>query len=158
MYEGGEMAMLILLPKAGRFEEFEDSLTAEHLNEILDGLEYRDVELGMPQFRYASDSIRLREILSDMGMPMAFTWPVADFSGMDETSDLFISDVLHKSFIPVDEAGTEAAAATSLCFDAGGLPPEELAAFTVNRPFIFLIRDIHTNTILFAGCIMNPLD
>ena len=157
MYEGRETSMVILLPRPGLFEEFENSLTSERLNEILDGFEYKSVELNMPQFSYESDSVSLRETLSRMGMPTAFSWPGADFSGMDGTYDLFIGNVLHKSFISVDEAGTEAAAATAVVFADSGISPEEPTDFTVSRPFIFFIRDIDTNAILFAGRILNPV-
>ncbi len=77
--------MVILLPKPGRFEEFENSLGADRLNEILDDFEYRYVAIDMPEFRYESDAVSLRETLSRMGMPAAFTWPGADFSGMAGT-------------------------------------------------------------------------
>ncbi len=157
MYESREISMVILLPEPGRFEEFENSLSSERLNEILDAFEYRYVAVDMPEFRYESDAVSLRETLSRMGMPAAFTWPGADFSGMDGTHDLFIGDVLHKSFISVDEAGTEAAAATAVIADMGGIYTEEPTAFTVSRPFIFFIRDIETGTVLFAGRILNPV-
>lgn len=156
MYEGREISMVILLPRPGRFEEFENSLDADRLNEILDGFEYRYAAVDIPEFRYESDSVSLKETLSRMGMPTAFTWPGADFSGIDGTYNLFIGDVLHKSFISVDEAGTEAAAATAVIADMGGIYTEEPTDFTVSRPFIFFIRDIETGTVLFAGRILNP--
>ena len=87
-----------------------------------------------------------------MGMSDAFVYGLADFSGMDGTRNLFISNVLHKAFISVNEAGTEAAAATAVIVNYGALPLQ----ITINRPFIFFIRDINTNTILFVGRIINP--
>lgn len=87
-----------------------------------------------------------------MGMPAAFT--SADFSGMDGTRNLFIDDVYHKAFISLDEAGTEAAAATAVVVArAAPTPPKEV---TVDRPFIYMIRDIETDAILFLGQVANP--
>ncbi len=157
MYDGREMSMVILLPHEGRFEEFESSLTSERLNEITDNLEGRYMTLKLPKFRYESDSVSLKETLSQMGMPVAFTWPGADFSGMDGDYDLYISDVFHKGFVSVNEAGTEAAAATAVIINDGSMPPSDIPELTVNRPFIFFIRDIHTNTVLFIGRIASPL-
>jgi serpin B len=85
----------------------------------------------------------------------AFSPGAADFSGIDGTKNLYVSNVLHKAFISVDEEGTEAAAATAVTFDRTSVDPNEVA-FYVNRPFIYLIRDKETGTILFMGRIVNP--
>jgi len=87
-------------------------------------------------------------------MPVAFSGG-ADFSGMTGNRDLFIADVVHKAFVSVDEAGTEAAAATAVVMELTAVPGEPVEV-TIDRPFIFLIRDIETGTILFVGRIMNP--
>lgn len=89
-----------------------------------------------------------------MGMPLAF-YGGADFSGMTGNRDLFIADVVHKAFVSVDEAGTEAAAATAVVMELTAVP-ETPVEVTVDRPFVFLIRDIETDTILFVGCVVNP--
>jgi serpin B len=89
-----------------------------------------------------------------MGMPGAFTG-AAGFSGMTGGRDLFIAEVIHKAFVSVDEAGTEAAAATAVVMSELALP-EEPAEVTVNRAFIFFIRDIETDAILFVGRVVNP--
>ena len=89
-----------------------------------------------------------------MGMPDAFSGN-ADFSGMTGDRDLFISDVIHKAFVSVDEAGTEAAAATAVVMQLKGAPMAPVEV-TVDRPFVFLIRDIETGAILFIGRIVNP--
>jgi serpin B len=90
-----------------------------------------------------------------MGMTAAFSAEKADFSGITGNRYLFIQDVIHKAFVSVDEAGTEAAAATAVVAPSEPplLPP---VAVNVNRPFIFLIRDIETGTILFLGRVLNP--
>jgi serpin B len=147
-----ELSMVILLPESGRFAEFESSLDAERVDAILKDLAPRDVALTMPKFTYDS-SFSLKETLAAMGMPDAFSG-AADFSGIDGTRDLFIGDVVHKAFISVDEAGTEAAAATAvIMLGAAPLPPVEVM---IDRPFIFMIRDIETGAILFLGRVTNP--
>ncbi|GAI71619.1 unnamed protein product, partial [marine sediment metagenome] len=91
---------------------------------------------------------------TEMGMPIAFSGD-ADFSGMTGNRELFISGVVHKAFVAVDEAGTEAAAATAVIVP-GSAPPELPVEVTIDRPFIFLIRDIDTGAILFVGRVLNP--
>ena len=87
-------------------------------------------------------------------MPSAFTWPGADFSGMDGTKGLFINKVIHKAFVDVNEEGTGAAAATAVVMDKGGMPRRTV--FRANHPFLFLIRDNATGSILFMGRVANP--
>ncbi len=153
LYDGGELSMVILLPQAGQFEVFEGLLHAQQVDEIMGRLEPRQVALTMPKFEFESD-FGLKETLAAMGMPVAFSAD-ADFSGMTGNRDLFIADVIHKAFVSVDEAGTEAAAATAVVMDLTAVP-EEPVEVTVDRPFIFLIRDIETGTILFVGRIAEP--
>jgi len=153
-YDGRELSMVILLPEAGQFEAFGGSLNTQEVGAILKELEFRRVTLTMPKFEFESD-FSLGETLAAMGMPDAFLWGVADFSGMTGNRDLFIGDVIHKAFVSVDEAGTEAAAATAVVMPTAG-PPEEPVEVTVDRPFVFLIRDIETGAILFVGRILNP--
>jgi len=153
LYDGGELSMVILLPRAGQFEAFEESLNAEQVNAIVSALDQRQVALAMPKFEFES-AFKLKEALMAMGMPIAFT-EGADFSGMTGGRDLFISAVVHKAFVSVDEAGTEAAAATAVIMKVTALPGTPVE-FTANRPFIFLIRDIETGSILFIGRVLNP--
>jgi serpin B len=153
-YDGGELSMVILLPAPGQFETFEDSLDAQQVVGIIGMLARRQVTLTMPKFEFTS-SFSLKEALAGMGMPIAFSGG-ADFSGMTGNRDLFIADVVHKAFISVDEAGTEAAAASAVVMPMA-MPPEETAEVTVNHPFIFLIRDIETGAILFVGRVVNPV-
>ena len=152
-YDGRELSMVILLPVAGQFEPFEGSLDAERVDAIVKDLAHRRVALTMPKFEFEA-GFSLREALAAMGMPDAFTG-AADFSGMTGSRDLFIADVIHKAFVTVDEAGTEAAAATAVVMVELAMP-EEPVEVTVDRPFIFLIRDIETGAILFVGRVVNP--
>ncbi|MEA3442297.1 MAG: serpin family protein [Chloroflexota bacterium] len=153
-YDGRQLSMVILLPQSGQFETFEKSLDARRVDDILKTLESSQVALTMPRFKFES-SFSLREPLTAMGMPDAFSTN-ADFSGMTGNQDLFISDVVHKAFVSLDEAGTEAAAATAVIMALTAAPPGATVEVTVDHPFIFLIRDIETNTILFVGRVVNP--
>jgi len=152
-YDGQELSMVILLPNSGQFETFEKDIEYQRVKDIMENLERREVRLTMPKFEFDS-SFGLKKTLIDMGMPVAFS-AGADFSGMTGEKDLFISDVIHKAFVSVDEAGTEAAAATAVIMELTAMP-ETPVEVTLNRPFIFLIRDIETDAILFVGRVMNP--
>ncbi len=151
-YDGGELSMVLLRPDAD-FSTFEANLTVEQLDAVLAGLQTDMVTVRMPRWTYDGDTISLNEALSALGMPAAFSGGQADFSGMDGTRFLFISDVVHQAFISVDEAGTEAGAATAVIMSGFGEPPDEI---NLDRPFIYLIRDIQTGTILFMGRVLDP--
>ena len=148
-YSSGELSMTILLPDQGTFGEFEASLNAQLLERIFDGIEIGNITLTMPLFELESE-FSLDQTLAEMGMPDAFG-AGADFSGMTGTRELWISEAVHKAFVSVDEEGTEAAAATAVVFEESGP-----LLVTVDRPFIFLIRDGATGTILFLGRVVNP--
>ena len=152
-YDGNELSMVILLPKAGQFEDFEGSLNYETVEGIISDIDRRQVSLQMPKFEFESE-FSLKSVLANMGMPIAFSGD-ADFSGMTGNKDLSIDEVIHKAFVSVDEAGTEAAAATAVIMRLTAAP-EEPVAVTVDRPFIYLIRDIETGSILFIARVMNP--
>jgi serpin B len=150
-YSGNEIAMDIIMPDAGQFTAFESSMTADEVNGIIGSLKNSFITLTMPKFQFDS-SFSLNDALSSLGMSVAFTVK-ADFSGITGQPDLFISDVVHKAFVAVDEEGTEAAAASGVVMVGAAMPQNSL---TVDQPFIFLIRDIQTGTILFLGRVMNP--
>ncbi|MFC2020816.1 serpin family protein [Chloroflexota bacterium] len=152
-YDGNELSMVILLPEAGQFEDFEGSLIYQTVEGIISDIKRHQVILQMPKFEFESE-FNLKSALSAMGMPVAFS-ANADFSGMTGSHDLFIDEVIHKAFVSVDEAGTEAAAATAVIMKLSAAP-EEPVAVTIDRPFIFLIRDIETGAILFIGHVLNP--
>ena len=152
-YDGRELSMVLMLPQAGRFEAFEGSLNIQRTDAIVKDLTRRQVALTMPKFEFESD-FSLGKTLAAMGMPVAFSGG-ADFSGMTGNRDLFISDVIHKAFVSVDEAGTEAAAATAVVMKLTAMPEEPIEV-TVDRPFIFLIHDIETGAILFIGRVTTP--
>ena len=153
LYDGDEISMVILLPEAGQFEAFAEGLQAQQVDAIIKNLQNTRVTLTMPRFEFDSE-FSLKDTLAGMGMPIAFSGD-ADFSGMTGNQELSISDVVHKAFVAVDEAGTEAAAATSVIMKLTAVP-EPPVEVTIDRPFIFLIRDIETGAILFIGRVMNP--
>ena len=159
-YVGDKLSMTIVLPDGERFREFEDSLDASLLDRAILDLEFRHVMLDLPKFEFES-RFRLRETLKSMGMSDAFDSAAADFSGMDGKSCLagnpkclYIREILHKAFVSVDEAGTEAAAATAVVITQESAPPNPVSV-SVDRPFIFLIRDRETGVVLFVGRVMK---
>jgi serpin B len=153
-YNGTELSMVILLPASGQFQSFEKGLQAQKISAIISALRPTRVALAMPKFEFESE-FSLKDTLADMGMPDAFCPGDADFSGMTGNRDLFISEVVHKAFVAVDEAGTEAAAATAVMMSLTAVP-EPPVEVTIDRPFVFLIRDIETGAILFVGRVLNP--
>ena len=158
-YANGPLSMVILLPDSGRFSEFEESLDAAVVDGVTKDLVWRSVSLSMPKFEFES-GFNLPNLLKAMGMPDAFNQSKADFSGMGISGcpggdgRLYISDVFHKAFVLVDEEGTEAAAATAAMVFVRGRPPP--VSVSVDRPFIFLIRDRETGAVLFVGRVLDP--
>ncbi|MCB1756326.1 MAG: serpin family protein [Gammaproteobacteria bacterium] len=148
-YDGGEVSMVILLPDD--LEAFEARLDTALLTEIDAGLAPAMVDLTMPKFEIES-TLPLTRTLQDMGMTSAFI--NADFTGMADAS-LAISDVFHKAFIKLDENGTEAAAATAVVVGETSVPVADVT-LTIDRPFLYLIRDVETGTVIFIGRVVAP--
>ena len=157
VYKGGNLSMIVFLPrKVDGLPEFEKSLTTDKLARWLTQLDWREVKVFLPRFRMTS-AFTLNEVLSAMGMQQAFDAKAADFSGMTGGRDLFISLVIHKAFVDVDEKGTEAAAATALLAPTAAAPsPSPPAVFRADHPFLFLIHDQRSGSILFIGRMTNP--
>ncbi|MGA3238027.1 MAG: serpin family protein [Bryobacteraceae bacterium] len=155
-YAGTGIAFDVLLPKTlPGLPELEKSLTPEELTGWLGKLTTRSVQVTLPKFRVEA-AFSLREGLSAMGMPTAFT-DQADFSGIDAKRGLAISAIVHKAFVDVSEQGTEAAAATGIAVHAAlARMPEPAVVFRADHPFLFLIRDTRTGVILFIGRLTNP--
>ncbi len=150
-YAGGNASMLLLLPHD--MEDFLGGFGEETLAEVDRILTRTNVDLTMPRFEY-SESISLGDILVSMGMETAFTTE-ANFTPMTGSPDLFISQVLHKAYVKVDEKGTEAAAATAVLM-ALTAAPQTGARMMLDRPFVFLIQNDDTGTILFMGLVNDP--
>ena len=168
-YKGGDLSMVILLPTmpknlnavprhAWRLEaytEFERSITSAQLDAWLKALRSQEVDVYLPRFAVTSE-FGLAETLKSMGMTDAFAVDKADFSGMTGEKDLFLSAVIHKAFVDVNEEGTEAAAATAVVMKAANGHSEPKPVFRADHPFVFLIRHVKTGSILFMGRVMNP--
>ncbi|XP_027381950.1 serpin B4-like [Bos indicus x Bos taurus] len=155
-YKGGELSMMVLLPdEVDGLQEVEDQLTAEKLIEWTSpqNMGNREVDLYLPRFK-VEESYNLVPTLQALGMVDAFRGGVANFSGMNGSRDLAVSKVIHKSFVEVTEEGTEAAAATGVVFTRTSLPFRE--RFRCDHPFLFLIKHIKTNSILFCGRVSSP--
>jgi serpin B len=153
-YAGGTAAMDILVPDEGRFEEIEASLNAEAVSAMWSGLQPTSVAFALPKFKVES-SFKLDDSLAALGMPNAFDPDLADFSGITGHNDLFIGAVVHKAFVAVDEEGTEAAAATAVIMELSMAPMFDVT-LTVDRPFLYIIRDLQSGQILFMGRVLNP--
>jgi len=154
-YVGGSLAMLVVVPNGGAFAGVEARLDGAFLREVTEALAGQPVNLRFPRFEFRTQA-QLKPALGNLGMPSAFT-DQADFSAMSTEGDLLIQDVVHEAFISVDEEGTEAAAATAVVVGATGAPmdPVEL---TVDRPFLFAIRDTETGALLFLGRVVDPTE
>ena len=156
-YRGGDLSMVILLPKQiDGLSALEQSFTDTASSEWIQKLGYADrVILSLPRFTMTRQ-FELSKTLADMGMPLAFS-RAADFSAMTGKPGLMISAAIHKAFVDVNETGTEAAAATSTVMVAAAArmmaPPIE---FNADHPFLFLIRDTKSGSILFLGRVVNP--
>jgi serpin B len=150
-YAGGQLAMDVILPDD--LPTFEATFDAAKLDDITGVLAERLVTLGLPRFS-AESSLSLGDTLAAMGMPTAFT-DRADFSGITTDEALAISAVIHQANIDVDENGTTAAAATVVAIAASGMPLDQVT-LTIDRPFLFALRDLDTGAVLFLGRIADP--
>ena len=156
-YGSGDLSMVILLPsRTDGCGQLENRLTPALLSGTLSQLRSQRVEIFLPRFKLES-SFKLKGSLAGMGMPDAFTLK-ADFSGMDGTRFLYISDVFHKAWGEVNEEGTEAAAATAVTLSERAImkPVQPPPVFRADHPFVFLIRDTRSGSVLFLGRLANP--
>jgi serpin B len=154
MYVDGMSSMIILLPD-GDLDEFEENLDLDTFQRIHGLMTNQLVDLTMPKFEFTS-SLSLKETLEEMGMPIPFDPASADFSGFTGFPQLFISAVVHKAFVKVDETGTEAAAATAVVMSIECAMPDQPIELVLDRPFLFLVRDGLTGSILFMGRVADP--
>lgn len=161
-YEGRDLSMLVLLPdESDGLADLEAELSADLIDQTIAGLSYETINrLRLPKWEMTLE-YDLVPALRELGMDRAFVRGQADFTGLSdsaEAEDLFISGVFHKAFIAVDEAGTEAAAATAVVIEAESavLPPEDPIEFIADHPFVYLIRDNRTGAILFMGRVTDP--
>jgi serpin B len=156
-YVGGDLAMVVLLPRQkDGLADLEKTLSAGSLADRLDRLQTTQVAVTLPRFKLTAE-FELKPALAALGMTLPFS-DRADFSGMNGGSEpLQISAVIHKAFVDVNESGTEAAAATAVGIRAMSvLVPQTPVEFRADHPFLFLIRDRRTGSLLFLGCLTQP--
>jgi len=154
-YNGHELSMVVVLPDEGAFERVEASFDGPSVSALFDRIAREHVILSLPRFTFEWGRL-LNEPLVDLGMADAFDAARADFSGIDGSRDLFIGQVIHKAFVSVDEAGTEAAAATAIGMAGAGPSEPTYYEVRVDRPFLFFIREKETGSILFIGRVVDP--
>ena len=155
-YAGDELSMVVFLPKKrDGLSDFEKELTAKRLSGWLSRLSKRKVIVSIPKFKMTSE-FSMASVLKSMGMTDAFAPRKADFSGMNGRKDLFISAVVHKAYVEVNEEGTEAAAATGVAMSITSMPIDRPPVFRADHPFLFLIRHRRSGSILFIGRVTNP--
>jgi serpin B len=154
-YGRGNFSMLIVLPNEGKtiddvLEGWSNNIYNEWINNLY---EVDNLDVIIPKFKFAYEK-ELNEVLKAMGLAIAFDTDQADFSNIIENTQLCVSDVKHKTFIEVNEKGTEAAAVTSVEVRFTSIGPSN--QFIADRPFLFLIREKYTNSILFMGRVEDP--
>ncbi|MHC4149904.1 MAG: serpin family protein [Planctomycetota bacterium] len=153
-YVDQELSMIIFLPKKfDALPQFEKTLTTENLSRWMHKLRKQKVIVSVPKFKMTKQ-FGLVKVLAGMGMTDAFSG-TADFSGINGKKDLFISAIIHKAYVDVNEEGTEAAAATAVLVGRTSVAPPP-PVFRADHPFLFLIRDNQSGGILFIGRLMNP--
>ena len=152
-YAGRQFSMTVVLPKPDvTMSTLENALTADRVNLWLGRMKKRDVRFALPRFQ-GRTAVKLKNELSKMGMANGFTRK-ADFSGIAASPKMWIANVVHETFIAVDERGTEAAAATAVVMRGDGSNNEVL--FQVDRPFVLIVRDTVTGCLLFVGRVIDP--
>jgi serpin B len=153
-YKGDQMSMLVFLPKdINGLKEVENTLTTELLDIIVQKMIAIKVDVYLPRFKITWGTVSLKNTLIALGMPDSFDPPQADFSGITGQDGLYVSDIFHKAFVEVNEEGTEAAGATSTVIAHAMLLE---SVFCADHPFLFMIRDNYSDSILFIGRLTNP--
>lgn len=156
-YDDEAYAFVALLPKEGvRLRDYIASLTGENLRTMLSNVQDTKVETAIPKFQ-SEYTVEMKEILQTLGMTDAFDPEQADLSGIGETSTglLYINQVLHKTYIAMDEQGTKAGAATVVATGEGAAPPTEVKTVYLDRPFLYLIVDREAGLPVFMGTVTD---
>ena len=155
-YAGDRLSMLALVPDRGGYQEFAGRLDSKLLSQVMSKLKKRKLNLYIPRFTFES-ALSLVGEMRALRMRDAFERSKADLSGMNGARDLYVDTIIQKTFVQVDERGTEAAAATVVTTRGKSRrPPEPI--LKIDRPFVFLIRDKPTGTILFIGRMAEPTE
>lgn len=156
-YGQGNYTMYVFLPQSGKsLQDIMENLGKESWKNWDENFMERNVDVELPKFKFEYE-LTMNEVLTDMGMGIAFTRDVADFTGINRGGGLNIDYVKHKSFIEVNEEGTEAAAVTVVAIEFTSVGGTSKVPFYVNRPFLFTITEKSTGAVLFMGTVKNPL-
>ena len=156
-YNQGNYVMSILLPDPGNtVEDVITQLSQSNWDTWSTQFADKDIQLQLPKFKYEYNEKQMKPILADMGMGVAFDPGNADFTRINSDGGLYISRVIHKTYIETNEEGTEAAAVTAVEVGVTSAGPDQTYYFTINRPFVYFIQEKSTGTILFIGTVMNP--
>lgn len=154
-YVGGDISMLILLPKDQEgLESVEDSMSMQKLDSIRNSMTLQPLTVQIPKFEFEA-KYDLVSSLENLGVNDAFDENNADFQGMTD-EQVYLNKAVHKAFVNVNEEGTEAAAITALVVQAQSGPPEPRHKFISDHPFMFIIQEKNTDEILFIGRLANP--
>ena len=153
-YLGNALSMIILLPKNNNLDEMESLISTENLANWKKDMRVEEVQVSLPKFKFENKYF-MKDTLTEIGMPTAFKYHEADFTGMSPTDELYIAEVIHQTFVEVSETGTEAAAATAIIMIVGSIQ-RELKVFSADHPFMFIIQENDSGNILFLGRLMNP--
>lgn len=155
-YRGGRLAFDILLPNPGQLRPLLARLAAEGPLKLLQGLRTTDLGLALPKIQLTS-RFELAGALAKLGMPLAFEPGGADLSGIaGAPGDLYISAVVHEAYLDVNEQGTQAAAATGVAVTGTAVMAPPPVQVVVNRPFVFVLRDVKSGAVLFTGVVSHP--
>jgi serpin B len=155
-YQGGRLAFDVLLPSPGGLGPLLSRIAGHGPLALLAGLRHTQVEVALPKFRLTTH-VELAEPLRALGMQLAFEPGRADLSGIaDKPGYLYVKAVVHEAYLDVDEAGTEAAAATGVGISGTAVMAPPTTKFIADRPFVFVLRDLNTGAVLFTGVVSRP--
>lgn len=154
-YKNDKYSAVFILPiETGDFLKAWDYIDIDSFQNIIRSMHNMRVDVSIPKFKISS-FFRLKEVFLKLGLTELFS-PNADFSGMTGGKNLYLDEAIHKTFVEVNEEGTEAAAATGIFMRETAISPEYIKKFVANHPFIFIIKENQTQTVLFIGQVFNP--
>jgi serpin B len=155
-YGSSNFSMVVMLPKNGYApDDIINEMTPGSWSDWMSGFGEMNINLSLPKFKLSYDTL-LNQVLGNLGMGIAFNPTMADFTGINKNGSLFISFVRHKTYIDVNEEGTEAAAVTIVGIEYTSVGGDTPYQFVVNRPFLFAIKERDTEAIIFLGKVMEP--
>ena len=155
-YVDSELSMIVILPE-GDVEKLGENLSPDEVQTLRSRMLSKKVDVFIPRFKFETRYL-LKSKLSEMGMPEAFSDTLADFEGITGHKELYISQVIHQAMIDVNEEGSEAAAATAVIMNGKSLEFDQKEVFRADHPFIFMIVQNSTDSILFMGRVSNPVN